>query len=204
MRPSRVRVDRPPYVRITAPTTWVTLALEIGTDGSSRHEVVGAAPFPRHWIYDHTGSLVEKSGLVDWADWTRHHDHDRSPWHGAERDAIVAQVESEIERSISLDLMGTKPQIRTLVQGDALTTQGESSDEVYLVLDGMFDVVVDGETVAEIGPGAIVGERAALEGGKRTSTVTATTAAKVAATTAAALETTDLEEVTTGHKREEA
>ena len=47
---------------------------------------------------------------------------------------------------------------------------------MFLILDGMFVVEVDGEQVAEIGPGAVVGERASLEGGLRTATLRATTA----------------------------
>jgi hypothetical protein len=198
------RIDRPPYVRLTGPTTWVTLGLEIGVDGSVRHEVVGASPFPRHWIYDDSGSLVEKSGVVDWSEWTRVHDHDRSPWGGVERAAVMSEVETEMERQLSGQLMGRKPSIRKLSAGESLTTQGEPGDELYLVLDGMFDVDVDGKVVAEIGPGAIVGERAVLEGGTRTSTVRATTAAKVAAVGAAALDTGDLTEVASGHRREES
>jgi hypothetical protein len=197
------RIDRPPYVRITGPTTWVTLGLEIGADGSVSHEVVGASPFPRHWIYDGTGALVSKSGIVDWSEWTRVHDHDRSPWHGVEREAIIAEVETEMERALSNELMGLKPQIRKLAEGDHLTTQGQAGNEIFLVLDGMFDVDVDGDVVAEIGPGAIVGERALLEGGTRTSTVRATTAAKVAAVGAGGLDAGDLAEVASGHRREE-
>jgi CRP-like cAMP-binding protein len=48
-------------------------------------------------------------------------------------------------------------------------------------MDGVFAVEIDGNEVAEIGPGAVVGERAALEGGVRTATLRATTRARVAA-----------------------
>ena len=48
---------------------------------------------------------------------------------------------------------GAKPKIRTLEAGETLATQGEAATDVYLVLDGMFSVEVDGEGVAEIGPG---------------------------------------------------
>jgi CRP-like cAMP-binding protein len=48
---------------------------------------------------------------------------------------------------------------------------GEEGRELFLILDGTVDVEVDGDVVAEIGPGAVVGERAPLEGGKRTATV---------------------------------
>ena len=59
-------------------------------------------------------------------------------------------------------------------------TQGEAATEVYLILDGMFLVEVDGRVVAEIGPGAVVGVRASKEGGVRTATLRATTRARVA------------------------
>ena len=39
----------------------------------------------------------------------------------------------------------------------------------------MLDVEVDGAVVAQVGPGAMLGERAALEGGTRTATLRAVT-----------------------------
>ena len=39
----------------------------------------------------------------------------------------------------------------------------------------MVRVDVDGNPLAELGPGAVIGERALLEGGTRTSTITAIT-----------------------------
>ncbi|NNE95165.1 MAG: cyclic nucleotide-binding domain-containing protein [Acidimicrobiales bacterium] len=199
------RIDRPPYLRVTAPTTWTTLALEIDADGTSRHEVVGAAAFPRHWIYDANGDLAAKNGFTDWADWVKTHEHERSPWHGVERPIVVAAAEPAIERTLSGRVMSMNPDIRTVEDGDTLTVQGESGDELYLVLDGIFSVEVDGEAVAEIGPGAIVGERAVLEGGTRTSTVSAITPARVAAVAVDELtiDPDDLAEVAAGHRRED-
>ncbi len=49
-----------------------------------------------------------------------------------------------------------------------LTEQGKPGNEVYLVLDGVLAVDVDGKPLNEFGPGAILGERAVLEGGNRT------------------------------------
>ena len=197
------RIDRPPYLRITAPTTWTTLALEIDANGTSRFEVVGAAAFPRHWIYDHNGKLAAKNGMVNWADWTRTHEHERSPWHGVERPIVVADAEPAIERSLSGQVMASGPDIRELPEGAALTRQGEPGEELYLVLDGMFSVDVDGVVVAEVGPGAIVGERAALERGTRTSTVTASTPARVAAVSVDSFDRDVLAEVAAGHRRED-
>jgi hypothetical protein len=197
------RIDRPPYVRVTAPTAWTTLALTIAVDGTASYEVAGASSFPRHWIYDGSGNLASKSGLIDFTEWTRTADHDRTPWAGIQREALVAAVESEIERALSRDVMGSDPQLRDLTLGDALTRQGEPGDELYLVLDGMLNVDVDGTTIAELGPGAIVGERAAIEAGHRTSTVTALTPTKVAVVPAAAIPAADLKEVAAGHRRED-
>ena len=73
-----------------------------------------------------------------------------------------------------------KPKIRVLDAGTVLTTQGEAATEVYVVIDGQFGVEMDGNQVAEIGPGAVVGERAALESGVRTATLRALTRARVA------------------------
>ena len=63
---------------------------------------------------------------------------------------------------------------------------------MYLILDGIFVVEVDDEEVAEIGPGAVVGERAALESGKRTATLWARTPGRVAAVPHGALDLQDL------------
>lgn len=196
------RIDRPPYVRITAPTAWTTLALTIGPDGAASFEVVGASPFPRHWIYDSAGDLAAKSGTIDFTSWTRTGDHDRTPWGDEERSVLVAAVESEVERALSSMLMGGSPSIERLDVGEDLTIQGQPSTDVYLVLDGVLAVDVDGDVLAELGPGAIVGERAALEEGIRTSTVRAVTPVTYAAVPPDALPVEDLREVAAGHRRE--
>jgi CRP-like cAMP-binding protein len=75
---------------------------------------------------------------------------------------------------------------------------------VYLVLDGVIRVERDGERLAEYGPGALLGERAFLEGGARTSTLAAVTACRVAAVDAGLLDRPALEELSGGHRREDA
>ncbi|MDX1450430.1 MAG: cyclic nucleotide-binding domain-containing protein, partial [Acidimicrobiia bacterium] len=81
--------------------------------------------------------------------------------------------------------------------------QGEPGDGLHLVLDGMFDVEVDDTVVAEVGPGAIVGERATLEQGTRTSTVRARTPARVATVATDRFDTADLVAVAATHRRED-
>jgi CRP-like cAMP-binding protein len=72
------------------------------------------------------------------------------------------------------------PERRTLELDETLVEQGAPGEELYLVLDGVLAVEIDGEEVAEIGPGAIVGEKALLEGGRRTATLSARTRCRVA------------------------
>ena len=72
------------------------------------------------------------------------------------------------------------PTIRTVKQGKSLVEQGDPGDDLFLLLDGVLQVIIDGEPIAEVGPGAIVGERAILEGGSRTGTLHALTKCRVA------------------------
>jgi hypothetical protein len=56
--PAPRRVRRPPFVQISAPLAWTTLSLTIRADGTVSHEMTGASPFPRHWVYDSSGKLL--------------------------------------------------------------------------------------------------------------------------------------------------
>jgi Cyclic nucleotide-binding domain len=187
-------VPHKPFVQFWPSIAWTTLALTINADGTSSHELVGASPFPRHWIYDDSGRLVEKSGVIDFGQWFNHSYGDRTPWGEQDSPAVVAEVESALERSMSAAIMadGSKPKIRTLGEGEELVRQGEADTEVFLILDGIFVVERDGEEVAEIGPGAVVGERAGQGDGTRTATLRARTRARVAGVPPDALDPTAL------------
>ncbi len=171
-----------PFFRITSSSAWTTLALTIHADGQTERELVGASPFPRHWIYDADGALVEKSGVIDFKTWYRESHGGNTPWGEEDSPALVTQVESDLEREIGAGLMAAsgKAKRQSLSQGETLVRQGEEGHDVFLILDGIFSVEIDGEQVAELGPGAIVGERAAFEGGVRTATLVALTTARVA------------------------
>jgi Cyclic nucleotide-binding domain len=98
----------------------------------------------------------------------------------------------------------SKPRITTLNAGDTLVRQGETGSELFLVLDGVIRVDRDGSQLAEYGPGALLGDRAHLEGGVRTSTLVAATACWVAAVPASQSGTDALVELSAGHRREDA
>ena len=188
-----------------APLVWTTLSLTLHAGGTAESSMTGASPFPRHWVYDAEGALSHKSGLTDFSDWYRRSFGRHSPWGDEDSAALVTAVETALERSLSAQLMhgAGKPRISRLAAGDVLVRQGEPGADIYLVLDGVIRVEHDGERLAEYGPGAMLGERAHLEGGARTSTLVAVTACRVAAVDAAQLDRSALEELSGGHRREE-
>jgi CRP-like cAMP-binding protein len=149
-------------VQLAAPTAWSTLALTIHADGSSQHEVVGASPFPRHWIYDDRGQLVAKTGLVDFNRWRRGAFGRHTPWGDEESPALVTAVETALERRLSRLVIDAGPTFRKLKPGAILTEQGATGTELFLLFEGVVAVEVDGHAVSEVGPGAILGEIAVL------------------------------------------
>ncbi len=203
--PAPRRVRRAPFVQWQAPLAWTTLSLTIHADGSAESKLVGASRFPRHWVYDAHGQLSAKSGLIDFNDWYRKSFGKETPWGHQDSEAFVTTVETALERSLSRKLMAgaEKPRIQKVKPGTALVTQGEVGSDVYLVLDGVLRVEVDGVRLAEYGPGALLGERAHLEGGTRTSSLVAVTECRVASVPAEALDRDALEELSTGHRRED-
>jgi hypothetical protein len=203
--PAPRRVLHPPFVQVSAPLAWTTLALTVSADGGSAHELVGASPFPRHWIYDHKDTLVLKSGLVDFKSWYQRAFGAHTPWGDEDSPALVSEVESALERELSGHIMrgGSKPRISSLAAGRALVTEGDEGSDVFLVLDGVMSVEVKGSSVAQIGPGAVLGERALLEGGRRTATIRTVTPCRVATISGDELDPRMLSELAEAHRRED-
>lgn len=197
-------VPHPPYVCWHAPLVWTTLQLTLHRDGRREVALVGASAFPRHWVYDADGALALKSGVTRQQEWMQHSFGARTPWGDQDSPVLAVAAESAAERALSTRIMrgATAPQMLRLREGTELLRQGEPGTEVFLVLDGVLDVLVDGDLVAELGPGAVVGERAVIEGGLRTSTVTARTAVRVARVPGAALDPDELRAVAEVHRRE--
>jgi hypothetical protein len=171
-----------PYFQWTSPTVWTTLSLTIRADGSSEGELAGASQFPRHWLYDQQGHLVAKTGLASFRDWSRTSFGGHSPWGKEDSRPLVTVAESALERQLSATIMrgSAKPALRKLAEGALLAEQGQPGREIYLLLDGVLSVWVDGDMLGELGPGAVVGERAVLENGRRTASLRALTDCVVA------------------------
>jgi len=203
--PAPRRVNHPPFVQFNAPIAWTSLALILNVDGTSSFEVAGASTFPRHWVYDSEGKLAAKVGLTDFKEWWRHSFGKHTPWGDETSPAYVTAVETALERQLSSEIMrgGAKPTIRSVKEGKAIVQQGDASTDLFLVLNGVVTVEVDGEPVAELGPGAVLGERAVLEGGRRTATVKAVTDCKLAIAGADQIDRERLVELSSGHRRED-
>ncbi len=197
-------VSRKPFFQIDSAVAWSTLTLTIYKDGRSEHELVGASVFPRHWIYDQDGKLVKQTGLTDFGRWIDDAFGERTPWGAYDSPAMVKDVESSLERELAaMVLRSAKPKGRDVAKGQTIIEQGQPGDEILFVLDGMFEVEVDGQKVAEVGPGAVIGERAVLADGKRTATVRALTSCRVAELPRRYADQKELAEIALGHRREE-
>ncbi|MDP9241209.1 MAG: cyclic nucleotide-binding domain-containing protein [Actinomycetota bacterium] len=202
--PAPRRVSHPPYVQLAAPLAWTTLALTLHPDGSAESELVGASPFPRHWIYDAAGRLHSKSAVIDYHTWSTTAFGRHTPWGDEDSPALVSEVESALERQLTAQVMGSgaKVRINRLDAGAVLTEQGAPGEELYVLLDGVLRAEVDGRPVADIGPGALLGERAAMEGNRRTATLRAVTPCTVALASREALESEALGQLADLHRRE--
>jgi len=202
--PAPRRVKGKPFFQVSSASAWTTLELTVHADGTHEHALAGASPFPRHWVYDDEGKLAEKSAEIDFERWWRESYGPNTPWGGEDSPTLVSAVESELERELARLVMKDSKGLprREVSEGDALVEQGEEGGELFLVLDGVFDVEVDGEAVAQVGPGTIVGERASLEGKGRTATLRAATRSRVVVLPRDALDQGEITAIASSHRRE--
>jgi hypothetical protein len=200
--PQPRRVRGKPFFRIHSATAWTSLGLTMRADGSSEHEIVGASPFPRHWIYDRNGDLIAKSGTVDFKTWYSDAHGEDTPWGTEDSPSFIAAAETALERTLSRELMQGESltERRSLEPGETLVEQGQPGEELYLLLDGFLAVEVDGEAITEIGPGAILGEGASLGDGTRTATLRALVPCRVAPIPANLVEWHELEAIAAGRR----
>jgi hypothetical protein len=182
-----------PYVHIGAAIAWTTLELVLHADGRAEGRLVGASPFPRHSVYDGEGLLVAEHGLDDFEGWYRDALGEETPWGAID----------ELEDELTTVVFGTASGFarRRLATGETLVRQGECGDEMFLLLDGSLGVEIDGETVARVGSGAVVGELALLGDGHRQATLRAARPSRVAVLGPERLEGTRLPELALARRR---
>jgi hypothetical protein len=165
-----------PYFHVGAVSAWTTIEVLLRADGTSETRLVAASPFPRHSLYGSDGRLVDVFGAVEFEL------GDGTPWGDERTPAFATAVESELERRLAMSILrdGVKLVRRRVARGETLVEQGQPGHEVFVLLDGVFDVEIDGVVVAQVGSGAILGERAVLGEGRRTATLRAVRSSRVA------------------------
>ena len=165
-----------PYFHFGAISAWTTLELVVRADGTAESSLVASSPFPRHSLYGADGVLADVVGGIEFEL------GDGTPWGNECTPAFATAVESELERRLASSILGDGEKLvrRRVARGETLVEQGTPGKELFVLLDGVFDVEIDGEVVAQVGSGAILGERAVLGDGRRTATLRAVRSSRVA------------------------
>ena len=81
---------------------------------------------------------------------------------------------ADLSRSELIDLAKATEDME-VEEGKALTREGESGREFFVIIDGEVSVTKDGNEIRSMGPGDFFGEIALIEDTPRTATVTAKT-----------------------------
>jgi hypothetical protein len=136
MRPSPngyLRQSGPHYAQWVPPTVWTTLRLTIRIDGSSEHELIGASPFPRHWLFDNSGQLVAKAGLADFSAWWREAFGRHTPWGDEDSPVLLVPAETELERHLSSVIMkgSAKPAFRSFEAATWLLVRDDLGERCF-------------------------------------------------------------------------
>ncbi|HET9323422.1 MAG TPA: cyclic nucleotide-binding domain-containing protein [Gaiellaceae bacterium] len=179
-----------PYFHVGSATAWTTLELVLRADGDSEGRLTAASPFPRHSVYGPDGVLMDERGATDYEGWALQ-STGQSPW--GDEDALEAHVNRELDRIAMRS--GGKLARRRLRPGDTLVEQGEPGGDMFLLLEGTFDVEVDGRVIAQVGSGALLGDLAVLGDGRRTATLRAVRPSRAAVLSAESLAGTSLAEL---------
>ena len=206
--PAPRRVSGKPFFRVKSASAWTTLQLIVYADGSSKHSLLGASPFPRHWIYDKDGVLVEKSGTIDFAKWYREsHGAEHAVGRGGLADARDRGRVGARARPLRLDharrarsARAAQARKRARCSASRAPT-GTSSTCSWTASSRSRSTASPSPRSARARCSA---SAALLEGGKRTATLRAASPARVAVVPADAIDEAALPELAAAHKREQA
>ena len=199
--PAPRRVRRRPYIQWQAPLVWSTLSLTLHADRSPKFEVLGASRFPRRLGVRPRGASLCQVGAHRLPRLVPQVVRQAHPL-GRPGLAGAGHRGGDGSRALVVGRPHGSPQqakIPQVARRRHVGHRGEEGSDVFLVLDGVVRVEKDGERLAEYGPGAILGERSGLEGGRRTSTLVAVTPCRVAAVAHSAMDPDQLRELSKGH-----
>ena len=150
-------------------------------------------------------SSVQKTATISFQEWyERRPGTVGTPWGEEDSPVFVTMAETSLEREMSRTLMREgKPWVRSFEPGDVVTEQGEPVEGLFVVLDGMLSVEVDGREVGDLGP-----ERSSANGPPSRAAPAprpcrAITPVKAAVVDRARSPRTALRDLTEGHRRED-
>jgi Cyclic nucleotide-binding domain len=171
-----------PYFHLGSALAWTTLELLIRADGNAEGRVVASSPFPRHSVYDADGARVADRGLSDFEGWYQDSFGQPTPWDTPDATDVAGAIDAQLEEELTRVAIGSGARLPRLRLGksETLVQQGEPGVDMFLLLDGVLDVEIDGVTVAQVGPGALLGELAVLGDGRRKATLRAVRPCRVA------------------------
>jgi hypothetical protein len=80
---------RAPFMAWHSSTAWTTLVLSLDSDGREDAWLLGASPFPRHFLYDHQGRLIAETTSTNFRTWFARHYGMATPWGGHDREPLA-------------------------------------------------------------------------------------------------------------------
>ena len=101
--------------------------------------------------------------------------------------AVRSNAKIELLKKVPLFVGCTKAELRQLAriseelelrEGTVLTREGRTAHEFFVIVDGTVRVTKGGKKLADLGPGAWLGEIALLTRARRTATATATSSTR--------------------------
>jgi hypothetical protein len=192
--PAPRRVRDQAFFHFGSALAWTSLELVLHTDGRTEGRLLAASPFPRHSVYDADGRLSAEHGLADFEGWYEQSFGAATPWGDEDTPEVAAVLERQLDVELTRVALRSDARLtrRRLELGEKLVEQGEPGSDMFLLVDGLLDVEIDGATVARVGPGALLGELAVLGDGRRKATLRAARACRVAVLPADAIRDSQL------------
>ena len=85
-------VRKAPFLQYHSAIAWSTLALTLHANGRVERELIGASPFPRHYLYDDDGRLIGDTVVTDFKAWFGSCFGRRTPWRGMDNRPQVRAI----------------------------------------------------------------------------------------------------------------
>src|SRR5690606_14805874 len=109
------------------------------------------------------------------------HHHSLTPWRW-QRLLRVRCLPSQRKRVMGMDVLEIfkdSPKARTYPAGEVIFRAGDVAHEMYVVIEGTIDIILDGRNIEELNPGNVFGEMAIVDEAPRSADAVARTDVRV-------------------------